>query len=251
METNTIYPLLVGTWDTDRSQHTYGFNFGVKAKTFCYIWLIEGANQKILVDTGCSDPEWTKKYHRPMDPDNYKNPSDALAQIGVKREEIETIIMTHLHWDHCHNTEFFPNARMLVQKREIQYAIAPLPIHAMAYESLIAKMRPPWIKSIEQIEIIEGDLEIVPGVSVVTLPGHTKGIQGVLVETQKGRHLIAGDTCPSEENWRGNQQMKHIPPGIHVDLEECFKTFEKMEKIADVIIPGHDPCVMNSPTYPV
>jgi len=187
----TIHPLLVGTWDTDKSSHTFGFDPGIKTKTFCYIWLIQGANQKILVDTGCGPPQEVNKYHRVMYPGSDKNPIDALAQMGVKAEEVEIVINTHLHWDHCSNNDLFPKARIIVQKRELQYAIAPLPIHALAYESQIINMRPPWLKAIEQIEIVEGDVEIVPKVSVVTLPGHSKGFQGVLVETQKGRYLIA------------------------------------------------------------
>jgi glyoxylase-like metal-dependent hydrolase (beta-lactamase superfamily II) len=250
MQEITIHPLLVGTWDSDQSKHTFGFGQGVKTKSFCYIWFIAGAKQKILVDTGCGDPEWAAKYHHPMDTENYRNPIDALAGIGVGPDEIDVIIMTHLHWDHCHNTDMFPKVPILVQKRELQYAIAPLPSHGLTYESQIINMRPPWVKSIEQIEIVEGDAEICPGVSVVTLPGHSKGIQGVLVQTTKGRHLIAGDCCPKKENWLGLQQMKHIPSGIHVDLEEYFETFKKMERIADVVIPGHDPCVQEKSIYP-
>lgn len=246
----TIHPLLVGSWDTEKSLHTYGSDFGIKAKTFCYIWLIRGANQKILVDTGCGKPEEVKKYHRQMDPNSYRNPVEALSQMGVKAEEIQIVINTHLHWDHCSNNDLFPNSQIIVQKRELLYAISPLPIHYISYESPMINMRPPWAKAIERIKAVDGDREIVPGVSVVTLPGHSKGFQGVLVETRKGHYLIAGDTCPRAENWRGNATLKHIPSGIHVDLEEYFKTFEKMEKIADVVIPGHDPCVIETPIYP-
>ena len=247
----TIHPMLVGSWEVDQSMHTFGFDMGKRTKSCCYIWLILGAAQKILVDTGCADPEWTRQYHRPMDADTYKNPMEALAAKGIRPEEIEIVINTHLHWDHCFNNDLFPKSRIMVQKKELQYAIAPLPIHALPYESQMIHMRPPWVKAVERIEAIEGDLEISPGVAVVTLPGHSKGFQGVLIDTSKGRHLIAGDTCPKEENWRGNSQLKHIPSGIHVDLEEYFKTFEKIEKIADVVIPGHDPRVMESPVYPL
>ncbi len=246
----TIHPLLVGSWEVDQSMHTFGFDMGKKTKSSCYFWLILGAAQKILVDTGCSDPEWARRYHRPIDTGSYQDPVEALAAKGIRPEEIEIVINTHLHWDHCFNNDHFPKARILVQKKELQYAIIPLPNHALYYESQLIRMRPPWMKAIEQIEAIEGDLEISPGVSVVTLPGHSKGFQGVLIETSKGRHLIAGDTCPKEENWRGNAQLKHIPSGIHVDLEEYFETFQKMEKIADVVIPGHDPRVMETPVYP-
>ena len=246
----TIHSMLVGSWEVDQSMHTYWMDPWKKTKSACYFWLILGAAQKILVDTGCADPEWARKYHRPIDAGSYQSPVAALSAKGIRPEEIEIVINTHLHWDNCFNNDQFPKARILVQKKELQYAIATLPLHASYYESQLIHMRPPWMKAIEQIEAIEGDCEILPGVSVVTLPGHSKGFQGVLIQTSKGRYLIAGDTCPKEENWRGNAQLKHIPSGIHVDLEEYFETFQKMEKIADVIIPGHDPRLMATPVCP-
>ena len=128
----------------------------------------------------------------------------------------------------------------MVQAEELRYAISPLPCHALYYESQLIQMTPPWIKALDRIEIVEEELEIESGISLVPVPGHTPGFQGVLVELQSGRCLIAGDNCPLFENCYGNEQAIHIPSGIHVNLRDCYDSFRNMESIADIVLPGHD-----------
>ena len=245
-----IYPLQVGSWDSDLSVHTHLHGFGQKVKSCCYIWCILGGEKPIVVDTGCAPPEWTREHHKPMDEGSYRAPDAALTELGIKADQVELVINTHLHWDHCYHNDLFPKAAVFVQRRELQYAVAPLPAHALAYESQTIGMRPPWIKGMERMVILEGDEEIAPGVRVITLPGHSPGFQGVLVQTARGPWLIAGDTIPRRENWEGERRNKHIPSGIHVDLEEYYRTFRKMEALSAQVLPGHDPRIGEAAWYP-
>jgi N-acyl homoserine lactone hydrolase len=79
---------------------------------------------------------------------------------------------------------------------------------------------------------------------VVSLPGHTPGSQGVLVETDAGPFLLAGDTVDTYENWEGNSQVEHIPSGIHTDLFQYFDSFRKIEHLGCEVIPSHDAAVL-------
>jgi glyoxylase-like metal-dependent hydrolase (beta-lactamase superfamily II) len=173
-----------------------------------------------------------------------------LKKIGLHPDDVDIVICTHLHWDHCFNNDQFKNARIIVQKDEIRYAIAPLPMHALFYESQLIKMRPPWLKAIENTEVIEGDMEISPGIDIVKIPGHTPGFQGVNVKTAKGNYFIVGDFCPLFENWEGAPPLKHIVSPIHVNLEDYYDSFKKVEKMADVVLPGHDIKVFEKKCYP-
>jgi len=110
-------------------------------------------------------------------------------------------------------------------------------------------MTPPWLKSLDRIDVIEGEKEIEKGISLIPLPGHTLGFQGVLVDLPTGRCLIAGDNCPLFENWQSNDQLGHIPPGIHVNLLDCYNSFKKIESIADMVLPGHDLKVLEKEVY--
>jgi N-acyl homoserine lactone hydrolase len=247
----TIWPIKMGEGrDTEKSGLTHGINHGVKIDIAYIVYVIKGGAETIIVDTGLSDPEWVAKYHQRKLYD-YQDLPKALKKLGIHPDDIRLVICTHLHWDHCFNNDLFKNAKIVVQREEIRYAIAPLPMHALFYESQLIKMRPPWLKAIENIEIVDGDREIVPGIDVVTIPGHTPGSQGVNVKTAKGNYFIASDFCPLFENWEGNPPlMKHIASPIHVDLEDYHRSFKKVEKYADFVLPGHDIKVFEKERYP-
>jgi glyoxylase-like metal-dependent hydrolase (beta-lactamase superfamily II) len=245
-----IIPINVATLNVDKSEFTYMRNFGVKLEVPCIIWYIQGADKKIMVDTGPCDPDWSNRYHFPMIRSKEQVPLNAMKKVGLDPKEIDIVILSHLHWDHAFNNHLFPNAIFYVQKEELKYAIAPLPVHMKGYESVAIGMSPDYITK-TKYTIINGDLEIVPGVSVVLTPGHSPGSMCVKVETSKGPYLIASDTLPLFENW--NNPVAHIPrlPGaIHVGLVEYFESLEKMGKITDLVLPGHDPLVFDKTEYP-
>jgi glyoxylase-like metal-dependent hydrolase (beta-lactamase superfamily II) len=233
----------------EKSNFTYGVDQGLKIKAPVLMWLIEAAGKKILVDTGVGDPAWAAKYHHPLARDPDEEAVQAVEALGVKAADVDIIINTHLHWDHCFNNHRFPNARILVQAEELRYAIAPLPCHGAYYESQVTGMTPPWLKALDRIEILQGETEIESGLRVVPLPGHTPGFQGVLVALESGPCLIAGDSCPLYENWTGNAQVAHIPPGIHVNVRDCYDSFKKMASLAQTILPGHDSKVLERKVY--
>ena len=245
-----IRPISTGRFlGAEKSNFTYGMDQGVKIESPVLMWLIEGGDKRILVDSGGSDPDWAAKYHHPLERKPHEDPVKAIEKVGLKASDIDIIVNTHLHWDHCFNNHLFPNAKILVQAEELRYAIAPLPCQARFYESQLIGLTPPWLQTLDRIKVIDGEKEIEKGIRLVPLPGHTVGFQGVLVELESGRCLIAGDNCPLFENWEGNDQFAHIPPGIHVDLIDCYASFEKMELIADMILPGHDLKVLGEEVY--
>ena len=91
---------------------------------------------------------------------------------------------------------------------------------------------------------VDGDVPIRKGIDAVFSPGHTPGMQGVLVETKEGKYCIGSDTFPLFENYE-----KAIPAGIHVDLNEWYATYEKTKTICDHILPGHDIRVLDRSVY--
>ncbi len=82
------------------------------------------------------------------------------------------VVNTHLHWDHSSNNHLFPNARVVVQQRELDYARHLVQWHNRTFET-IPGLEPAWMKAKDQICPVDGDVSLAPGVSVVTLPGHT------------------------------------------------------------------------------
>jgi glyoxylase-like metal-dependent hydrolase (beta-lactamase superfamily II) len=245
-----IIPLSTGRFlEAEKSNFTYAVDQGVKIKSPILMWFIDGASQRILVDSGVSDPEWAARYHHPIERKPDEDPIKAVESLGLKTSDIDILVNTHLHWDHCFNNHLFPNARILVQAEELRYAISPLPCHAHYYESQLIGMTPSWLKALDRIEAVEGEMEIEKGITLLPLPGHTTGFQGVVVDLPSGRHIIAGDTCPLYENWQGNGEADHIPAGIHVDLRDYYSSIKKIESLGAAVLPGHDMKVLGKEYY--
>lgn len=251
MANYSIKPLNVGHFtDLAKPVLTYMHGFGETLHVPIVMWAIEGGSERILVDTGSGNPERSLKYHRFLKQDDNQLPALALEHIGWRPEDVSLVILTHLHWDHCGNNHLFKQAQFIVQEDEIRYAISPLPVHSVAYETPDIGARPLWLETYSQFKLIQGDLQIGSGISTVHLPGHSPGFQGVLVDTTNGPYLIAGDCVPLYENWQGREHEAHIPSGVHTDLGSCYRSFKKIEEIGAVILPGHDMRVFKKSVYP-
>jgi N-acyl homoserine lactone hydrolase len=244
-----IHPLDVGTVRCfDKSLFTLRENQGVKIDVPCLAWAVTNGEQTVLVDTGPCDPARAARYHRPLSKTPAQGTKWALAAIGIDAARIERVIFTHLHWDHCFNLKLFPAAVFYVQKRELDYAVNPLFADRRAYEAGIPSVGPPWRAVADRIVAVEGEREICPGVSVVPLPGHTPGSQGVVVETVDGPWIIAGDTVPLYENWDAG--TRRTPNGIYQDLFAYEATLTRLIPFGPRLLPGHDPQVTERSVYP-
>lgn len=147
--------------------------------------LIRTGDKNILVETGIGNKLSDKLVQI------YKQPAkllDNLHAVGVAPEEIDIVINTHLHFDHCgwntirrgdsiHAT--FPKATYYVQRKEWEHGRLQLERDAISYMS---PNYDPLVES-DQMILLDGDREIAPGVSVKVFPGHTANMQAVMVES--------------------------------------------------------------------
>ncbi|CFX46106.1 Beta-lactamase-like [Syntrophomonas zehnderi OL-4] len=221
---------------------------------------IEGGPKKILVDTGVLDAGPDNSFHGfPLVDSGPQGMINALAEIGLKPEDIDIVIITHLHFDHAANISLFPNAQFILQKKEWEYAKAPLPVQRDVYLTQL-------LGQLEKYDLVLADdgYEVADGINVICVPGHTKGQQAVIVNTSDGNYVIAGDLMYTYLNMYpertemtdmfGNlvtctPQIGHAfyPPGIHTDLSDWYDSVWRVLKIAGSrkrIIPGHDPALM-------
>jgi glyoxylase-like metal-dependent hydrolase (beta-lactamase superfamily II) len=221
---------------------------------------IGGAKKKIVVDTGGPDEEHSLKYHPYSKPEPRKPAQEIemqLAKAGVKPEEVDIVVLTHLHWDHVGNVTKFPNAEFIVSEEELKFALNPLPPLYVAYEALQLGMQPFFMKVIEKIRTVDmKEKEIVEGVRVIPLPGHTPGSIGLVVETEKGPYVIAGDAVFLYANLEGapEDRLPYFMTGIYTDMRAMWKSIELIDEIVkgdySKVIPGHDPLVFEKKRYP-
>lgn len=242
-----LIPLDLGNTELDdKSKFTYFKNFGQKLNFTFISWLIVGGGKKVLVDSGPGDPEWARTVRGlQLKPGAHGDIASALRVAGAEPGEIDVVVCTHLHWDHCFNHRLFPRAKFLVQERELIHAMDPIPAQRPTYgwaENQLA----PFLWIADKYKAIKGDREILPGISLLLTPGHTPGTQGVLVTTSAGKFFLASDTVPLYENWE-----TRTPNGIHVNLLEYRDSIERIEGLEGaVILPGHDARVLERSVYP-
>lgn len=241
MSSIRIHPLHLGTITRHKDSFMFKMGHDVRMDFPILAFYLEGADKRILVDTGGSDPSDPReaKLRGPYVRGHGQDIVSALKnQAGVNPGDIDIVINNHLHWDHCAGNDLFPNAEFIIQKKELESALNPVPILSVAYIR----------KYVEEIHytLVEGDCRIVDGVSVIFAPGHTEGLQGVLVETNGKRYFLAGDCVPLYES------IDHNPPwpnGLFVNLREYYETQVKVSKLGATIIPGHDMKVLDSDVY--
>lgn len=198
----------------------------------------EERNESYLVDAGCSLTEENVKQGR-EEIINEVTFEDGLAEWGLKPEDIKTVFLTHLHWDHSWNVDKLNNATFYVQKRELYHAVSPLPheMRTFCFTGIEGFKQPKWTKVIDRISLVDGDKEFLPGLRLVFTPGHTHGSQSVLVDTDEGTYAITGDFCYVKKNWTDGISINTL-----VSFEEWYQSYNKLKtyEIKDVL-PPHDP----------
>lgn len=243
MSTYRIVPLPLVKIEVDKGIFTYRMNYGEKIWVPIYMWYLEGGEKKVLIDSGV-DAEFVRD-HRGFPTETIQSFDDALISVGLRADDIDLVIQTHLHYDHCGHTARCCNAKAVVQKEELKFAFSPHPVMANIYMKKL-------FNDLKFI-VLDGDEEILPGIQVILSPGHTPGIQAVCVDTKKGKAVISGH-CTILENFDPPDTVRELwpvlAPGTHINSLEAFESMLKLKGLADIIIAQHDPIFMKSKRIP-
>lgn len=117
----TITPLRGGSFTQAEMSLLYYLaddrNAGVKIPAVYWMFLVRGEGVCFLVDTGPGDPEIWQQYHHAFERQSDEEPIQALSRVGVAPDDVQVVINTHLHWDHCNGNHLFPKAEVRVQAR--------------------------------------------------------------------------------------------------------------------------------------
>ncbi len=232
---HVLTALRVSTLHVDSANLLYGRERG-KQEVDVPVWcgLIKANDTWILVDTGVRDPAWVAANDLGA---CYQGEDDtmvgALAHVGLRPEDIGIVVNSHLHFDHCANNLLFPQAQLIVSQNEWEAAQNPVENQAILYS------RREWLfdpLAEDSYTLIDQDVyEILPGVRVVTTPGHTPGHQVVMVDTSEGTVCVAGDSVNINENFVAGK-----PGGIVWDLDRSIESLERIRHDSDRILMAHD-----------
>lgn len=163
--------------------------------------LVRAGRHWVLVETGL-DRKPGEKFRRIYGIGEVHPVLEQLSRLGLEPRDIDLVVNTHLHFDHAGlNTRWlegklvpaFPKARYIVQQQELEDALHP---HERSRASYLAENIEPLVDS-GRFEVVQGEAEILPGVRVLPLPGHTLGQQGVVLESEGVRLVYTADLLPT------------------------------------------------------
>lgn len=229
----SIKPLLLSTVPTNRSLMTYLLYHNKTDVLPMVSWYINANGTNVLIDTGISVAEHKKFANIPMD--DVQSFDQALGTVSLTADDIDLIILTHLHYDHCANAQRCKNARVVVQKKELEFANSNHPVFGRYYAS-------EYFKDLN-FELVDGEKEILPGIRVIPMFGHTPGCQAVAIKTAAGIAAISG-ACTIKENFYPPEKLAKVwpvlIPAFHIDVTQSYYDLLKLKDMADILIPQHD-----------
>jgi len=206
------------------------------------IWLVRGGGHNVLVDSGF----YHERFFKAWKVKDFIKPSDALAGLGVKPEDITDVVISHMHWDHADGSDLFPKARIWIQKDELEYYAGEAwetkdTSDGIDPEDVLELVK---LNTQGRVGLVHGDAqEILPGLTCYTGGRHTFQSQYVGVNTAGGTIVLASDNMYLYENME-----KHVPIAETLDAASNLRAQDRMKRIAtrpEWVIPGHDPSVFD------
>jgi glyoxylase-like metal-dependent hydrolase (beta-lactamase superfamily II) len=238
-----VYAVRYASRRAFRGQHFLDFDgtSGEPHPTAYYVWLALSPRRAVVIDAGI-DPA---RASASRGIDFVWSPTEGLEALGVAPADVEHLVLTHLHYDHTGSVARFPSARYAVQRAEVDYWTGP-------WARRIAREH--WLTSNDdlghllgragaaRLDLVDGDREVVPGLSVHLVGGHTAGMQVVRVRTRRGHVVIASDASHFYENIEQDRPapLLHSMPGV-------YAAFDRVNELADgpeLVVAGHDPDVI-------
>ena len=236
-----LYPLDLGDLELDTSFVNWQTDCGTKQWIPATAWLIVGGEKPVLVDSSFRDVEDAQNQQGLVCRRSAEQTLEGqLAKHNLKPADIGFLIHTHLHMDHAGQDYLLPNARILIQRKELQNAAAPNFYPVPFYDRVnVARLVDPLWK---QVDVLDGDSEIFPGIRTVHMPGHTPAHQAVFVETASGTAVITGDAAMNV----ATNVRKQVAPGIVDNMDDVMSGLRRLaqeEKKGARLLPTHDPDV--------
>ncbi|MGA2989824.1 MAG: MBL fold metallo-hydrolase [Candidatus Korobacteraceae bacterium] len=174
--------------------------------------------EKILFDTGATNQR--------------SSLLPKLKERGISPANISTVILSHLHFDHASNWDYFIGSEIVVHASDLEWALsAHGPVSELAF-------RCKAIKEHAKLRVITEDCELKPGLRIIHVPGHTPGS----IALKMDRIVICGDAL--KNRWELQGDVPTVPassgPKSLWSAQAFIKSLEKLTSGADKLYPGHD-----------
>lgn len=202
-----------------------------------YILENKMAELTVLVDPGLRKHVVTSNSRKIIQTEKHIRALEKIRSI-----EYSFVLLTHLHKNCAEGImELSGKPTIYIQKKEMQYAVAPYEIERRYYgyeDQDTMQHTLHFVSAYHQFSFLSGSKQIAPGLICISLPGHTPGYQAVYVKGETKNYLIAGDLLFTSKNI----DLK-LPPSIRTDTAAAVLSIQKILNMNCVILPGHDASV--------
>ncbi|QXJ33909.1 N-acyl homoserine lactonase family protein [Saccharolobus shibatae] len=197
--------------------------------------VIKYRDLKILFDTG---PDSRRKYPIMIELNTTQGAENFLPNqlklINLETKDIDLVVVSHLHYDHAGFLGELKNSSIIIQKDELRYAYNPDWFYKNVY------YRQDFDYPDLEYQTINGDYELVDGIRIISLPGHTPGTQGLLIEANNKSVIFTSDAIYTLENIfpKKRKQGFDWSTALWGESVDKVKLLIKLHKVE--LFPGHD-----------
>jgi N-acyl homoserine lactone hydrolase len=208
-------------------------------KIGCFAYLLQLETGNVLVDTGINDLQVVNKTAK--GPNRWqRNPDEILENQLAKYQlaigDITTVILTHLHYDHCSNLTKFSNAEIILSAKEWDYVRSPTFMNSVMHQAIQPIIDYLDAKTSSELNLINGDYKLSDQLNIIEAGGHTPGSLMVAATYGPERYLMTGDAVFLIDN-----VIRNIPIGFSMEPENSRAVLEKLSKYPGKLLTGHDP----------
>jgi glyoxylase-like metal-dependent hydrolase (beta-lactamase superfamily II) len=197
-----------------------------------YFWLVRSADRTLVVDCGFGDGPGTRRGRQTL-----VDPVAALRALGVEPDAVDQLVVSHAHYDHIGNLHRFPNAEVVIARREYEFWTGP---YARRFQ-LAQPTEPAELARLAEagaqgrLRLVDGALDLAPGIELVVVGGHTPGQMVARV----GSTVLAADAVHLYEELERDR-----PFLIVADLPDMYRGFDVLREMCEepgsALVAGHD-----------
>ncbi len=235
-----LYAIRYAERDARRSDHFIGGDPHDGPMPMDYfVWAAIGRERSFVIDTGFTAEVAAARGRRHL-----RCPAESLGLVGLDRNTVADVILTHMHYDHVGTFHRFPAAQFHLQEVELHYTTGrymrhPFLARSFEVEDVVGIVR---LNFARRVRLYNGLVELAPGITLHPVGGHTPGMQFVRVHTGRGWVVLASDVTHYYEN---SEAGRPYTAAFHVgEMIEAYDALRSHAASPQHIIPGHDPLVM-------
>lgn len=220
--------------------HVYGEPDASFAMDY-FCWLIRGPQRTVLVDCGFGAAAGARRRRTTL-----VDPVTALSALGVEPGAVDQLVVTHAHYDHIGNLHRFPNAEVVIARREYEFWTGPYAGRLQFAHSTEAGelAHLATVRDQGRLRLVEDTLDLAPGIELIVVGGHTPGqlVAQVAIappEGGSGAVVLAADALHFYEELERDR-----PFFVVADLADMYRGFDVLREMTEdagrLLVAGHD-----------